>query len=94
MFQGGTLIPEQGPGTKLKEVLKEWNFNPFHGCSCDAYIARMNIWGSDGCRENRETIIEWMMEGVVITGMDMFEHMAELCGVVLDRAILLAEGSE
>lgn len=34
----------------------------WQGCKCAQHARQMNAWGPDGCRENADTIISWLME--------------------------------
>ena len=42
-----------GVGSHLKRML---------GCCKWPHSVQMNAWGPDGCRENRDTIVAWMVE--------------------------------
>jgi hypothetical protein len=46
-----------GPGTALKEILRELGFDAQDGCGCEDMAARMNHWGVEGCPEHREEIL-------------------------------------
>lgn len=53
-------IPQEGPGTELKELLTSLGLTEAaSGCmgGCGGFAAQMNLWGVQGCRENRDAII-------------------------------------
>jgi hypothetical protein len=55
--------PGKGPGTELQKILKTLGINPKPSCDCNGKAAQMDYWGVAGCRENRDTIVEWMRAG-------------------------------
>ena len=55
--------PGKGPGTELQKILKTLGINPKPSCDCNGKAAQMDHWGVAGCRENRDTIVEWMRAG-------------------------------
>jgi hypothetical protein len=57
-------VPAHGPGTELKAILSSLGINPSPSCDCNGKAAQMNVWGVDGCRQNRDTIIQWMRDGM------------------------------
>lgn len=50
-----------GPGTELKLLLPDWLAKQSKGCSCSDRAAQMDAWGVDGCIENRDKIIGWLV---------------------------------
>jgi len=50
-----------GPGTELKNLLASIGLTP-QGCNCNSRVQQMNKWGIEGCRQNREAIINWLRE--------------------------------
>lgn len=56
-----TLQTSTGPGTELKKLLS-WFSLPTADCQCETHAQIMNIWGPAKCREELETIIEWVVE--------------------------------
>ena len=48
----------QATGTRLHEVLTECGITPPNNCSCSRWIADMNTWGIEGCRQRRGEIRE------------------------------------
>lgn len=53
-------VPEEGPGTELKKLLK--GFPQVQGCACNVRADQMNQWGVTGCLENLPTIVGWLKE--------------------------------
>ncbi len=49
--------PTTGPGKELHGLLTQLGFS-IGGCSCKSWIAKMNRWGVDGCRQNRQQIVD------------------------------------
>ncbi len=60
----GLAAPEPaGIGTELAALLKEYGITPHKSCGCEAFAARMDAWGLDGCDENRPAILKKLREG-------------------------------
>ena len=57
-----------GPGSELKKMLA-WFARPSESCNCETRADTMNDWGADGCRQNLDTIVEWLMEEAQQRGM-------------------------
>ncbi len=55
---------EKGPGTELKKILS-WFATETPDCECKDRANKMNIWGVQGCRDNIETILDWLQEEAV-----------------------------
>lgn len=53
-----------GPGTELHKILESIGINPSVACDCRAKTRQMDVWGPQGCRENKLTIVQWMREGL------------------------------
>lgn len=50
-------------GDVLARILKDRrNANASETCDCAAHITEMNNWGPDGCEENLETIVGWLLQ--------------------------------
>jgi hypothetical protein len=47
------------PGTELTKILS-WFAKDTPGCKCKDRAHTMNIWGVQGCRNNIETILDWL----------------------------------
>jgi hypothetical protein len=55
--------PDGGPGTEMKAILSSFNINPAPNCDCNGRMIQMNMWGSRGCRANRDIIVQWLRDG-------------------------------
>lgn len=53
-----------GPGNKLANILVDLGIYE-KSCDCAEHVARMNQWGTQGCRENIGTIIGWLREEAI-----------------------------
>jgi hypothetical protein len=51
-----------GCGQSLKASLKLIGIESSENCSCNQKAAQMDIWGPELCRENIETILDWLKE--------------------------------
>lgn len=51
-----------GCGQSLKASLKMIGIESSENCSCNARAAQMDVWGPELCRENIETILDWLKE--------------------------------
>ncbi len=60
--------PKHGPGTELEAILKERGHTVARDCGCRDKIAQMNRWGVDGCRENIDTITDWLIDAAKSAG--------------------------
>ncbi len=53
----------KGPGDHLHAMLLKWfRVKPEPGCKCPERVRQMNAWGSAGCREHLDEIVEWLIE--------------------------------
>lgn len=50
-----------GPGTQLYRVLRDTWGMQVSGCKCSEWIARMNLWGFDGCKERVDEIVDHLL---------------------------------
>lgn len=66
-----SLLPEKevrpwplnyGPGTELKAILASVSINPGPNCSCRGRMVAMDEMGVQGCRDNFDTIVGWLVE--------------------------------
>ncbi|TWU39315.1 hypothetical protein [Novipirellula artificiosorum] len=57
-----------GPGTELKRMLA-WFAQPNDSCQCETRAETMNDWSADGCRDNLDTIVGWLMEEAELRGL-------------------------
>lgn len=82
------------PGTKMKGILAGppfWINVEHQGCRCEDRAKQMDIWGVDGCRKNRDTIVAWLVESAKTNGWPFAPLVAPL---LVDRAISLAASDE
>jgi len=71
--------PGFGPGTELKAILSSVGIDPSAGCDCNAKALQMDLWGSSGCQEHFDEIVNWMREGEERWGWkDKWEAAAKL----------------
>jgi hypothetical protein len=52
----------KGPGTELKLMNAELGIKPAENCSCNRLAAEMDWLGVEGCRKNRQKIVEGLKE--------------------------------
>ncbi len=78
----------EGPGTELKRMLS-WFAVDTPDCECMSHAVTMNIWGSEGCKNNIETILDWLEREAKARDM-MFSRMvaAGLVRIAIMRAEL------
>jgi hypothetical protein len=57
------VIWREGPGTELMAILKGMGITSTKSCDCNGKAIQMDKWGVAGCKENREKIIAWLVEG-------------------------------
>lgn len=55
-------IPTYGPGTELSKLIKELQLKREKNCGCAQMAAQMNVWGIEGCQNNREAILEQLQK--------------------------------
>lgn len=55
-----TAATTTGPGTELKAILASCGVWPDKACTCNSFAKRMDAWGPEKCRANRNYIIEWV----------------------------------
>lgn len=51
-----------GPGTELKKILSSVGIDPGPNCSCRGRMLAMDEMGVQGCRDNFDTIVGWLVE--------------------------------
>jgi len=75
-----------GPGSELKKMLA-WFAHPNSSCDCDSRADTMNDWGADGCRENIDTILDWLMEEAQERGLPHGRFTRVVARSLVDTAI-------
>ncbi len=57
-----SIVPTDGAGTELKNLIAKFGLKPGLNCKCGQHIREMDQNGVDWCEENIETITEWLRE--------------------------------
>lgn len=99
----------KGPGTELKAIMASIGINPSASCDCNGKAEKMDQWGVAKCREERETIANWLREGAprwkwteklaagaaaIATGLAFQVNWADPFPGLIDEAIRRAEAIE
>lgn len=99
----------KGVGDHMKDVTAELKLTMKHGCGCKPLAAEMNRLGPDGCRLNRDKLVEklkvnakrysWgdVMQAAVaavLTGLAWKINPADVYGSLLDESIRRAENAD
>lgn len=79
------------PGSELKNLLAEWGVSTEEGCGCEGKSHQMNVWGVDGCKQNRAEIVEWLQAAAAKKGWLASLAAAVASGSLVDEAIRRAE---
>lgn len=58
----------KGAGDHLKEIIAIVGGKMRHDCGCEDMARKMNEWGPDGCRENRQTVTDKLRENAAKLG--------------------------
>lgn len=53
-------VPEIGPGSEMKKLLKKVGIEATPDCSCNARAVDMNVRGEEWCLDNLELIVDWL----------------------------------
>jgi len=56
------VMPDFGPGTELKKMLKLIGITASPTCSCNGRARQMDIWGCDECAKRVPEILGWLRE--------------------------------
>lgn len=76
----------EGPGTELTKMLS-WFAKDTPGCKCRDRANTMNIWGVQGCRNNIETILDWLEEAAKERSIPFIRPLARsLVNLAINRA--------
>ena len=87
----GPPITRELVGTAMKQQLR-W-FSTTSGCPCSQRASIMDGWGADGCEENRETIVDWLLEEAAARHLPTGLIPRKIAHKLLDRAIQTATDS-
>lgn len=82
------LMPQHGPGTELKKLLKKVGIVASPGCSCNKRARVMDEKGCQWCRENIETIVDWLGEEAAKRKLPYFRTVGKM---LVNRAIRNAD---
>lgn len=77
-----------GPGSELKKLLKLIGITATPGCKCNQRAKYMDKMGPAWCRENLDTILDWLQEESSNRGMLFVRSAARM---MVNRAITNAE---
>lgn len=77
-----------GPGSELKKLLKLIGITATPNCKCNQRAKYMDKMGPAWCRENLDTILDWLQEESSNRGMLFVRSAARL---MVNRAITTAE---
>lgn len=76
----------EGPGTELTKLLS-WFAKDTPGCKCKDRAHIMDIWGVQGCRNNIETILDWLEEAAKQRSLPFVRALAKsLVNLAINRA--------
>ncbi len=53
-------VPEVGPGSEMKKLLKKVGIEATPDCSCNARAVDMNVRGEEWCLDNLDLIVDWL----------------------------------
>lgn len=80
--------PEHGPGTELKKLLAMVGIQSTQSCRCNRRAEYMNQMGCQWCRDNIETIVDWLQEEAENRKMLFLRSAAKM---LVNRAIRNAD---
>jgi hypothetical protein len=77
---------DEGPGKELRKLLS-WFATDTPDCECKSRAKKMNTWGVEGCRNNIETILDWLQEEAEKRGLPYVRFIAkQLVLLAISRA--------
>lgn len=77
-----------GPGSELKKLLRMIGITATPGCKCNQRAKYMDKMGPQWCRDNIDTVLDWLQEESSNRGMLFVRSAARL---MVNRAITTAE---
>ena len=80
-----------GAGTELKALLASVGITAKPGCKCNRRAAEMDRLGVDWCRQNIETIVDWLQEEAYSRHLPFIRAAARL---LVKRAIAKADNGQ
>lgn len=105
--QAAPPVVQLRPGGALTILLHSLGINP-GDCGCKSMAAKMNAWGVDGCRQNREKIVKHLKQEAkkrdwpciiaaaakaVTSGLALRINPLDPFGSLIDEAIRRAEST-
>lgn len=60
------------PGSCLRRILAKLGVSESGSCQCDEYATLMDVWGTEGCRERTNEIVEHL-NSQTVTWLDMIK---------------------
>lgn len=70
------VVKPGGPGTELKAMLLEIGAKTTHGCGCNDLALTMDRLGVEGCRKEREHIVEKLRGNAAVLNLVEFGRLA------------------
>lgn len=71
-------VPEEGPGTELKKILKNWlGITASPNCACNARARQMDQWGAEECEKRVPEIVGWLREQANARNMPFMDFAGE-----------------
>lgn len=61
-----------GPGSELRDILKSLGIESTPTCSCNAFAAKMDAIGPDGCEAIMDEILDWLSDQAKARGLEKF----------------------
>jgi hypothetical protein len=61
VYGAPVALLQQRPGRELQRLVA-WFGQPSTECRCDQHAAQMDAWGVEGCRDNLDTIVGWLLD--------------------------------
>lgn len=98
--------PTSGPGTELHAMLENIGIRPSAHCPCRKMARKMDRWGVEGCRQNRQEIIDHIQQQMdargwadklaaasraAVSGLAFRLNPLDIPGSLVDEAIRRAE---
>jgi hypothetical protein len=68
--------PQAGPGSELKRLLGRIGIKARPGCACNRRAKHMDKMGARWCRDNIQTICQWLKEEATGRGLPFLESAA------------------
>lgn len=74
-YEQHLVPPGYGPGSELKKLLSSIGINSKPNCSCNAFAAKMDRWGVDGCYIRSENIVSKIRQNAKDWGWGSIKDM-------------------